>query len=106
MYNYVSDFGLPIDLGIEIINPHCLNVTWKKAADPVTGYRIYCINTDSQTAEIIKDVTDVNQESVFISGLKPEANYIVGITSVSSQMQSTLVFPKEEVVNLRKSKDG
>ena len=81
-------------------------MTWKKAADPVTGYRIYCINADSQTAEIIKDVVGVNHESVFISGLKPETNYKVGITSVSLGMQSTLVFPKEEEVNLRKSKDG
>ena len=94
---FISDFGLPSNLKLETINPHCLNVSWKKAADPVTGYRIYCINTDSQTAEIIKDIPGVNQESMFISGLKPETKYRVGITAVYSGMQSTLVFQKDEV---------
>ena len=97
MYVFISDFGLPSNLKLETINPHCLNVSWKKADDPVIGYRIYCINNDSQTADIIKDVTDANQESVFVSGLKPETKYRVGITAVYSGMQSTLVFQKDEV---------
>ena len=87
---------------IEPKNPHCLHVTWKKAIGSVTGYRIYCFPGDSQKAEIIKDISDVNQESAIISGLLPEKMYRVGITSVSSGTESKLVM-FEDKLRLRKS---
>ena len=102
MYTYISDFALPSQLKTEPKNPHCIKVTWKKAADPVTGYRIYCYPADSHMAEIIKEIPDVNQESVIISGLKPGTVYRVGITSVSHKDEGKLLFSENEV-ELRKS---
>ena len=78
-------------------NPHCLHVTWKKASDPVTGYRVYCFPGDSEKAEVIKDVHDRNQDSVVISGLKPGDVYRVGISSVSSGTESELVSSEEKI---------
>ena len=69
-----------------------MNVTWKKAAGSVTGYRVYCFPGDSDEAEIIKDIDGGNTESAFISGLKPETSYRVGVTSVSSRTHSKQVF--------------
>ena len=73
-------------------NPHCMHIMWKKAAGPVTGYRVYCFPGDSLKAEIIKDIDGGNTESAFISGLKPETTYRVGVTSVSSGTESKQVF--------------
>ena len=84
-------------------NPHCLKVTWKKAPGPVTGYRLYFFSIDSQKAEIVKDIPDGNQESEFVSGLKPETVYRVAITSFSSGFESKLVFTKDDIT-LRKSR--
>ena len=89
-------------LTAEANNPHCLNVTWRKAADPVTGYKIHCFPGDSWKAEIVKEIEDVNKESTVISGLKPETEYRMGITSVCSGSQSKMVFSGQEV-KLRKS---
>ena len=100
-FAYISDFALPSKLKTETKNPHCLEVTWKKAAGPVTGYKIYCSTTDSNMAEIIKEIPDVNQESVIISGFKPDKTYRVGITSVSFQDEGKLLFTANEV-KLRK----
>ena len=72
-------------------------MTWKEAAGPVTGYRIYCFPNESQKAEIIKDLTDVKQLSAIISGLKPETVYKVGITSVSFGTESKLVYSEEQL---------
>ena len=77
-------------------------MTWKKATGPVTGYRVHCFSGDSHKAEIVKDIPDGNQESEFVSGLKPETVYRVAITSVSSGIESQFVFSKGEVT-LRKS---
>ena len=99
---YITDFAIPSQLKTEPKNPHCIKVTWKKVADPVTGYRIYCYPTDSHIAEIIKEIPDVNQESVIISGLKPARVYRVGITSVSYRDEGKLLFSENEV-RLRKS---
>ena len=74
-----------------------MNVTWKKAAGPVTGYRVYCFPGDSQKAEIIKDINGGNTESAFISGLKPETSYRVGVTSVSSGIESKQVCCDSEI---------
>ena len=82
-------------------NPHCLNVTWTKAADPVTGYKIHCFPGESWKAEIVKEIEDVNNESAVISGFRPETVYRVGITSVCSGIQSKMVFSGSEV-KLRK----
>ena len=73
-----------------------------KAAGPVTGYKVYCFHGDSQKAEIVQDITDMNDISAIISGLKPENIYRVGITCVSSGSESKIVFSKDEVI-LRKS---
>ena len=97
-----SDFGLPSELSTQSKNPHCLNVTWKKASGPVTGYNIYCFLGDSEKAEIIKAVHDGEQESVVISGLKPDKRYRIGITSVSTGTESKLVF-HEHQLKMRKS---
>ena len=88
---YISDIGLPSEIKTQPENPHCLHVTWKKAIGSVTGYRVYCFPDDSQTAEIIKDIQDGMQESVVISGLKPDRKYRIGITSLSSETESKLV---------------
>ena len=80
-------------------NPHCLNVTWKKAGGPVTGYRIYCYPGDSKKPEIIKDIQDGNIDMVDISGLKPETEYRVEITSVFSGIESSI---SEGQIKMRK----
>ena len=94
-------FGIPTKLLIEPKNPHCLHVSWKEAAGPVTGYRVYCFPADTLKTEIIEDIHDVNQQSVIISGLKPETVYRVGITSVCAGTQSKIQFGKN-YVKLRK----
>ena len=99
---YIPGFGLPSELLTEPKNPHCLKVTWKKATGPVTGYRVYFFSGDSQKAEIVKDIPDGNQESVFVSGLKPQTVYRVAVTSVSSGIESQFVLLKDKVT-LRKS---
>ena len=73
-----------------------MNVTWKKATGPVTGYRVYCFPGDSDEPDIIKDI-DGNVESAFISGLKPETTYRVGVTSVSTGTESKQVFCDSEI---------
>ena len=98
----IPGFGLPSELLTEQKNPHCLKVTWKKAVGTVTGYRVHCFIGDSQKAEIVKDIPDGNQESEFISGLKPETVYRVAVTSASSGIESKLVFTKDKVT-FRKS---
>ena len=99
-----SDFGLPSKIRAEPKNPHCMNVTWKKAIGPVTEYRVYCLPGESQTAEIIKQIPDGNTESAIISGLKPEETYRVAITSVSNEIEGKFVFSEEkEQVKMRKS---
>ena len=85
-----KDFGLPSELRAQPENPHCLHVTWKKAIGSVTGYRVYCFPVESQTAEIIKDIHG-NQDSLVISGLRPDKKYRIGITSLSSETESKLV---------------
>ena len=87
---------------VEATNPHCFEVTWKKATGNVSGYKIYCFPADSQKAEIVKDIVYRNQLSEIISGLKPETVYRVAITSVSSGTESKPVFAKDDVT-LRKS---
>ena len=62
----------------------------------MTGYRVYCFPGDSGKAEIIKDIHDGKQESVIVSGLKPDKRYRIGITSVSSETESKLVICKEQ----------
>ena len=69
-----------------------MQITWKKAAGSVTGYRVYCFPGDSHKDEIIKDIDGGNTESAFIRSLKPETSYRVGITSVSSGTESKQVF--------------
>ena len=101
LYNILG-FELPSMIRTEPKNPHCLNVTWRKATDPVTGYKIYCFPGNSWKADIIEQIEDVNKESAMISGLKPETEYRVGITTVSSEFQSKMVFSEQDV-KLRKS---
>ena len=88
----ISGFGLPSEIRTTPKNPHCMQITWKKPAGHVTGYRVYCFPDNSQEAEIMKDIDGGNTESAFISGLKPETSYRVGVTSVSSRTQSKQVF--------------
>ena len=99
---YISGFGLPSELESKPENPHCLHVTWKKADGPVSGYRLYIFPDDSQKAEIVKDIHDLNQVSAVISGLKPETMYRVGITSISSGIESKIVY-SEQQIKMRKS---
>ena len=100
---YIVDLGLPSELRTNPEGPHCLHVTWKRAVSgSVTGYNIYCFPGDSQKAEIIQHISDVNQESAFISGLKPDQIYRVGITSVYSGTESKQLF-SEESLRMRKS---
>ena len=88
---------MPSEIRTTPKNPHCLQIAWKKAAGPVTGYRVYCIPGDSLKAEIIKDIVGGNTESAFISGLKPETTYRVGVTSVSSGTESKQVFCDQQL---------
>ena len=90
----VTDFEMPCEFTVEVINPHCLNVKWKKDAGPVTGYKVYCFPGDSKKPEIIHELQDVNQQSTIISGLKPGTMYRVEITSVSSGSESKPVLIK------------
>ena len=88
---------MPYDIKTKPIGPHEIHVTWKKAAGPVTGYRVYCCPDDSQQAETMTEVPDVDQESVIISGLKPNHIYRVAIASVTSKARSKLVFSSKHV---------
>ena len=90
-------FGLPSDLRTEAKNPHCLYMTWKKADGPVTGYRIYCFPGDSKQAEIIKDIHGCNLKETIISGLRPETEYRVGITSISVKTESNIVLSEQQI---------
>ena len=89
--------GLPAVLGVKPINPHCLHVSWQKATGPITIYRIHCYPHDSQRADVIKEIKDKGQDSEIITGLKPETEYRVGITSVSSGTESKLLLFKDKV---------
>ena len=91
---FLTGFELQNEFMVEVINPHCLNVKWKKTSDPVTGYKVYCFPGDSQKPEVIQEVKDVNQQSAVISGLKPQTVYRVEITSVSSGNESKPVLVK------------
>ena len=83
-------------------SPHCLQVSWKTAAYPVTGYTIYCFPGDSQKADVVKYINNVKESTAIISGLKPETVYRVAIAAVSSGSEGTQVFSKDEV-KLRKA---
>ena len=101
--DYIADCVLPSELRTKPEGPHCLHVTWKRAVSgPVTGYNIYCFPGDSQKAEIIQHISDVNQESAIISGLKPDQIYRVGVTSVYSGTESRHLL-SEEHTKMRKS---
>ena len=76
-------------------------MSWKKAVGHVTGYKIYCFPADSLMTEITEDIDNADQQSVIISGLKPETVYRVGITSVSEGKQSKIQFSENDV-KLRK----
>ena len=91
-----TDFGLPTALKTQVKNPHCLNVKWKKATGPVTGYRVYCFPGDSEKAEIVHEILNGNKQSATISGLKPGADYKVGISSISSGNESKLVLTDDQ----------
>ena len=82
---------------MEITNPHCLKVTWKKPAEPVNGYRVYCFPAGSNKAEIIKEVHNGKVTSAIISGLKPDKTYRVGIKSLYSRTESKLVFSDDRI---------
>ena len=82
---------------METTSPHCLFVKWKKPAEPVNGYRVYCYPAESKKAEIIKDVHGGNQTSVMISGLKPDKTYRMGIKSFSQRTESKLVFSEDHI---------
>ena len=82
-------------------NPHCLHVTWKEATGPVTGYRVYCFPGHSQKAEIVHEIPNGNKHSTFVSGLKPDTKYRVGITSLSSGNESKKIF-KQDQARMRK----
>ena len=96
----LSEFGAPSEIIAQAVHPNCLHVTWKKAVGPVTGYRVYCFNGDSTTAELIKEVQ--NDEQMIISGLKPDTQYRIGVASLSSDTESNTVFRKD-VYRMRKS---
>ena len=93
----ISDSRQSKVLHAQAKNPHCLDVSWQKAAHPVTGYKIYCFPGNSPKAGIIKHINDVNQESAVISGLKPETMYKVVITSVSAGTESTMEISGDEI---------
>ena len=93
----LTDYGIPSDIRLECSNPHCLNVTWKKPAQPVKGYRVYCFPGESNKAETIKEVHDGKQSSVIVSGLKPDKTYRVGIKSFSQRTESRLVFSEDHI---------
>ena len=83
------------------MNPHSLHISWQKATGPVTVYRIHCFPHDSQKADVIIEIKDKSQQSVIITGLKPNTEYRLGMTSVSSGTESKLVL-SEDKVKLRK----
>ena len=99
---YLKGFGKPDELRTHARNPHCLHASWKKATGDVTGYRVYCFNGDSQKPEIIRYMDDANTESAIISGLKPDTEYRVGISSVSTTNESELVY-SEGQLRMRKA---
>ena len=97
IFLYFKGFGKPGELRTHARNPHCLHASWKKAIGPVTGYRVYCFHGDSQKPEIIRDMDDANTESAIISGLKPDTEYRVGISSVTSGKESELVYSEGQL---------
>ena len=92
-----ADFGLPEDVKAKPVGPHYIHVTWKKATGPVIGYKIHCFPGESQQVEIIKDISNVDQKSALISGLKPNQPYHVGVSSATLDARSKLVFTREQV---------
>ena len=90
-----TEFGTPTEIDAKAVHPHCLDVSWKKAAGHVTGYRVYCYSTDSTKADIISDVHDKDTESLTVTGLNPDTNYRVGVASLSSDTESYTVFMKK-----------
>ena len=102
IFRYLKGFGKPGELRIHARNPHCLHASWKKAIGDVTGYRVYCFNGDSLKPEIIRYMDDANMASAIISGLKPDTEYRVGISSLSSGKESQLVY-SEGQLRMRKA---
>ena len=70
---------------------------WKKAIGSVTGYRVHCFPGDSQKAEFVQEIYDGQQGTVVISGLKPDKKYRIGISSVSTETESKIVFLKQQL---------
>ena len=97
----ISASGLPAILAAWPINPHSLHISWQKATGPVTVYRIHCFPCDSREADVIKEIKDKDQESALITGLKPNTEYRLGITSVSLVTESKLVL-SDDKFKLRK----
>ena len=72
-------------------------MSWSKAAGPVTGYKVYCYPSESREAEITKDIWELTREHVVIDGLKPNCTYRVGMASVTEDVNSKLVFTKDQI---------
>ena len=94
---FISDFGVPGEIRAQAAHPHCLHVTWKKAAGPVSGYRVYCFSGESTLPQFIKDIHDKDTECAIVSGLSPNTQYRVGVASLSNDIESNTVFSEEKL---------
>ena len=93
----ISDFGLPRDIAAAAIDPHCLHVTWTRAAGDVNGYKIYCLVQNDATMDILKTSIENNNEYSTIIGLEPEKSYQIGIAALYRNLESKLVLMAENV---------
>ena len=106
LVSFISDFGVPGEIRAQAVHPHCLHITWKKAAGPVSGYRVYCFSGESTVPQFIKDIHDKDTECAIVTGLRPDTKYRVGVASLSLDIQSNTVFSEEKLKTRKFYEDG
>ena len=106
LVSFISDFGVPGEIRAQAVHPHCLQVTWKKAAGNVSGYKVYCFSGDSTLPQLIKDIHDKDTDYATVSGLSPDTQYTVGVASLSNDIESNTVFSLEKLKTRKFFEDG
>ena len=96
LISFISDFGIPGEIQAEAVHPHCLHITWKKAAGPVSGYRVYCFFGEAAQPQFMEDIYDEDTECATVSGLRPDTQYRVGVASLSNDIESNTVFSDQK----------
>ena len=95
----ITDLRTPTEFTAKQFGPNVLFLLWCKASGPVTGYRVECFKDDSQSAEFIKDVPNVSQESLIIIGLQRNHTYRLGIASRTAEATNQPVFIEHRITD-------